>query len=102
MDNNKPNFSLDDFKRWMRTHDSEEEVCAKETRQSNLVGIQVESKLDEDRIQAKMKDANGLVEDLASEFFENGGIVADVNGKYFLIEIDAGSFFIHRAYVRRL
>lgn len=100
MNNRQPNFSLDDFKRWMRKHDSEEENST-EQRQSNLVGLRVESKIEEDRIQAKMKEAEGYPEDLAFEFFENGGVIANVDGKYFLIEVDAGTFLIHRAYVRR-
>ena len=100
--NKKPNFSLDDFKRWMRTNDGDDDVQPEvEHQSSNLIGVAVEPKIDEDRIQAKMEVEDGYPEDLALDFSENGGVIANVDGKYFLIEVDSGSFLIHRAYVRR-
>ena len=100
--NNKPNFSLDDFKKWMRNHNEDESAQTHaEPKQSSLIGTVVESKIDEDRIQAKMKNPDGHPEDLSLEFFENGGVISDVDGKHFLIEVDSGSFLIHRAFVRR-
>lgn len=98
--NKKPNFSLDDFRRWMRNSgdDAQQEINRPS---SNLIGVTVESKIDEDRIQAKMEVKDGYPEDLAIDFFENGGIIADVDGKRFLIEVHSGSFLIHRAYIKR-
>jgi len=97
-----PDFSLDDFKRWMKNKDTEENTEDRMRRQSNLIGISVESKIDEDRIQVKMEVVEGDLEDLSMDFYENGGVISDIDGKRFLIEVDSGSFFIHKAFVRRI
>lgn len=105
MNNDKPQtqmFNLDDFKRWMRKTEEktldEGEIFE---RKSKLIGIEVESKIEEDRLLAKIEVEDGYPEELAFEFSENGGTISEVEGKKFLIEVDSGSFFIHRALVTR-
>jgi hypothetical protein len=100
--NNKIKFSLDDFKKWMNTHESKE---FKTDRPKNgLIGVSVESKLASDRIAAKITlyDELDSEQELAEEFSKKGGKIADVDGKNFLIEVKSGLFYIHRCYVARI
>lgn len=97
---NKNIFNVDDFKRWMKGQQEEIEPIRRKPSQ-NLVGMTVESKLKLHRLIANMEAEGGNIDELASEFLENGGSVNKVNGKTFLIEVDSGSFFIKRCFVRK-
>lgn len=92
------NFSLDDFKKWMRKHDDEPKM---ERQAASLVGITVEAKVSARKIAEKMQTEDGDTEELAIEFVNYGGTILDVDGKNFLIEVDSGTFHILRNYVRR-
>jgi len=97
-----PKFSLDDFKKWMEFQKDGHEGQGQPKRTSDLIGIQVESKVSERKLIARMVPENGEAEDLALDFINEGGIVVDVNGKNFLIEVDSGTFFIARHCIRRV
>lgn len=106
MNNDKPQqsmFNLDEFKRWMRNTEDASSPNKAEIfdKKSKLVGVNVEPKIEENRLLAKIKVEEGHPEELALEFSENGGTISDVVGKKFLIEVETGSFFIHRALVSR-
>lgn len=90
-------FSLDDFKKWMRSQNDE----TPQMEYKSLVGVSVEPKVGPKRIAEKMMTDDGNPEDLALEFKELGGTIVGTEGKDFLIEVESGSFCIARNYVRR-
>jgi len=101
MDYKEHRFSLEHFKKWMRNQDPSDEPSGITRRPKPFVGVAVESKIDTERLLAKMDANEGVAEDLAERFMEDGGTIIDVDDKTFLIEVDGGSFNIHRCYVRK-
>ena len=95
----KPNFSLDDFKRWMR-HQKGPEPLNKPKRHKDVLGTWVESKIGVRRLLDVMTSEVGDLEEIAVEFKQDGGTILDVDGKNFLIEVKHGTFIIPRHYVR--
>ena len=93
-------FSLDTFKRWMKDHKDDHQIESIKPK-NGLIGVCVESKIGLKRFVAKISSDDGNVQELAQEFVENGGTIADTEDKTFLIEVDSGSFRIHRCYVKR-
>jgi maltodextrin utilization protein YvdJ len=68
----------------------------------SLVGVSVESKVSAKKIAEQMTpDDDSTAQELAIDFKENGGTIIETDGKDFRIEVDSGSFFIARNYVRR-
>jgi hypothetical protein len=49
-----------------------------------------------------MEIQEGDCTEVAKDFKENGGIINEVDGYIFLIEVDSGSFFIHRMHVKKV
>lgn len=97
MDDDK--FSLDNFKRWIR---NDKGMAPKMNRRTEtLEGVEVESKISAKRLAGVIEVEDGAVEEVAVDFQENGGRIASVDGKRFLIECEAGSFFVARHYVTR-
>ena len=93
-------LSLDDFKRWMK---SNSKTFQTEQLPNRLVGLKVESKVSVSKIYSKMTTEDlGSEEEIAEDFVKNGGKIADVDGKSLLIEVESGSFFINRCYIRRV
>lgn len=93
-------FSLSNFKKWM----GEQEINSPQSKPRKfkpLVGLQVESKIHVEKLLSKMQTEEGDAEILAEEFVEDGGQIADVNDKSFLIEVASGTFYVHRCYVRK-
>ena len=86
-------FNLSHFKRWM-----EHKQDAKG--RPNMVGLQVESKVTYKKLLSRMETQEGEMEEVAKDFKKNGGIIAEVNGHNVIIEVDSGSFIIHRMYVK--
>lgn len=94
-------FSLDDFKKWMRNHS--DDVPEKMDRKPSAIGVSVESKIGSKKLAETISsDDDSDLYELAIEFRHNGGLVIDVDGKNFLIEVDNGSFWIPRHYVRKV
>jgi len=95
-------FSVDDFKKWMTTHNEFQHEFI--THQINaLVRTKVEPKIDSDRIAVKMT-AGDLDDEfsLAESFSKDGGEICEVDGKQFKIKLESGdTFYIHRCYVKR-
>jgi len=90
-------LSLDDFKKWISEQKSENV-----NKISRLVGLKVESKLTSPKRLAKnIISYDGEIDDIASEFCEYGGTITEVEDVSFLIEVDSGTFTIHRCFVRK-
>lgn len=88
-------FNLNDFKKWI--HTQKDEGSSK----PHMIGLHVESKINVRKLLTRMDVQDGEEEDLAKEFKQHGGIVAEVNGSSILIEVDSGSFYIHKMYLKR-
>lgn len=99
---NEPWLSLDDFKKWMRNK-GDVEPLQKPKRYKDLIGIRVESKVTSKKL---IENINSDNEDdlynLAVDFKNDGGIILDVDGKNFLIEVDSGQFHIPRHFVKKI
>ena len=92
-------LSLDNFKRWIKSHD--EMHFKTEKIKNGLIGVAVESKVDVVKIIEKMSTEETDEEEIAEDFVKNGGVIADVAGRNFVIEVKNGSFIINRCYVTR-
>jgi hypothetical protein len=87
-------FNFSDFKKWMENqHDAKSKP--------NMIGLQVESKVAFKRLLSRIETQDGEIEEVARDFKKNGGTITDVDGHNVLIEVDSGSFIIHRMYVKR-
>jgi len=88
-------FNISDFKRWMK---EQPDVPS----HSPFIGVYVESKLSPKRLVGKAEvEDDSSIDDLVEDFSENGGIVTDVNGHWFTIQVDSGTFTVPRMYVKR-
>ena len=87
-------FNLSDFKKWM---EHQQDAKAK----PNMVGLQVESKVTLKKLLSRIEVQDGEIEEIAKEFKKNGGTISEVDGHNVLIEVDSGTFIVHRMYVKR-
>jgi hypothetical protein len=87
-------FDFGNFKKWMK---KQPDVSSK----SNMVGFQVESKVTFKKLLSRIDTQDGILEDVAKTFKKSGGIIKEVDGNNVLIEVDSGSFIIHRMYIKR-
>lgn len=81
----------DDFKRWMKKQDIQD---ADEG--INMIGTTVESKYCGKRIARNITLEDGKAGRVVREFIQNGGVVKAVEGDEYLIEVESGSFFLHK------
>ena len=99
-DEHEPSFSLNDFKKWMA---GQNDKPTRKTRgHAELVGMHVESKIGVKRLMAKMLETDGDVAELASDFRQHGGVILDSDkDDNVLIEVDSGTFTIHKFFVKK-
>ena len=97
----EPNFSLDDFKKWMRGQ-KDLSPLDKPKRHRDVLGTWVESKVSVRRLLDTISSEIGDLDEIAADFKQNGGTIEDVDGKNFLIEVKSGQFSILRHYVRAI
>jgi hypothetical protein len=89
-----PIFNMGDFKKWVEQQQESEFKFSRHE-------VRVEPKINAKKLAHKIIPEEGERRDLVLDFKENGGLVTDINGKEFLIEVDSGKFFISRQYVKR-
>lgn len=96
----KNRLSFDDFKKWM---DQQETFSPfeKPIKNKEHVGTLIESKISRRKLIEKIMPEEGEKEDLALDFIQEGGKVTDMDGKYFLVEVASGTFYIARHYTRK-
>lgn len=92
------NFSFSDFKKWMKKNDN---AKTEEQKNNQLIGLTVETKISTKRLAARIRPKDGELHELVSDFKQNGGIIYDVNGKEFLVEVNSGFFYIPRFLVKK-
>lgn len=94
----EPSFTLDDFKNWMnRQMDQPSSKC----RRHELIGQQVESRISLKKLTAKIKSDEGDISEMAQDFRDYGGLVLEVHNNTATIEVDSGSFLIHKGYLKK-
>jgi hypothetical protein len=94
MDKSEPNFSLNDFKKWMSGQSNF-------VKKSKFKGCFAESKIGLKRLVAKIESDTGDLFYLARDFKRNGGTIleCDVNN-LLLIEVSSGTFKIPKFFVK--
>lgn len=97
--NDNEKFSFNDFKRWIKDQESQRQES--HSTHKTFLGTWVESKINTKKLMDRMSSETGDIEELALEFKRDGGIIVDVDGKDFHIEVDSGTFSIARNYVKR-
>jgi hypothetical protein len=92
-------FNVNNFKRWIKNQEEDDDV------EQELLGKKVESKINFKKLVSRINildPEEGEEELLAKEFRQEGGIVSDIDGNNFLIEVSSGSFTIHKMYVKKV
>jgi hypothetical protein len=93
-------FSVDGFKKWIKHSDTDSFKINHNQHKDNLIGQEIVSKLSLENIIRHMNAKDGNIDELASEFCEQGGSISEVRGKHFLIELDCGNFTIKKCFVK--
>ena len=89
-------FNMGDFKKWIK-----QDPDSLEMKRPSPKGLVVESKVARKVLIRHMTTEDGTAKEMARDFVENGGTISDIDSTNFLIEVDTGSFFVPRRYVRR-
>jgi hypothetical protein len=93
-------FSVEEFKKWMQSQkESSPHFVSPSKKKDDVIGLTVESKISTLRLMEKIQ-TEGNPHILARDFRRNGGIIREANGSIFLIEVNSGTFYIPRCFVR--
>lgn len=84
-------LNADDFKRWIKKNHNEEAV-----KETNLIGTTVESKYSGKKIAKNMTLETGSAGKVIREFVQFGGVIKEIDGSEYLIEVESGSFFTNK------
>jgi len=95
--NNLSSFNLSDFRKWIQSQN----LKSVEMRKPDLKGLAVESKVSSKQLLSQISPEKGEAKDLVKNFIENGGTIRNIDGTNFLIEVESGSFYVNRRYVKR-
>lgn len=94
----EPSFTLDDFRNWMNKQmDQPSSKC----KRHELIGQQVESRISLKKLTSKIKSEEGDISEMAQDFQDYGGLVLNVHNNTATIEVDSGSFLIHKGYLKK-
>lgn len=97
---NEPSFSLHDFKKWMSGQT--DKPAPRAHNHSGLIGTYVESKIGTKRLLAKVAVEDGDIHEVVKDFRQYGGMILDVDtDDNVKIEVDSGTFSIHKFFVRK-
>ena len=91
-------FNVNNFKKWIKNLEEDGNV------EQELLGMKVESKINFKKLISRINildPDDGEEELLAKEFRQEGGVISDIDGNNFLIEVSSGSFTIHKMYVKK-
>ena len=93
----KPNFTLSHFKKWMG---EQKGYTDHQKKLHHIIGTKVEAKVPSCKLVQVSSTEEGDLTELIVSFQESGGVVTDIDGKNFLVEVDIGTFYVPRQYVR--
>lgn len=90
------NLSLDEFRKWIsKQNDAPKNIL------HSIIDSHVESKINYTKLLEKIDVEKGELEEIAKNFHKNGGKVIDLENNVALIEINEGSFYISKIYIRK-
>jgi hypothetical protein len=90
----EPNFSLNDFRKWMSKQKFES------SKRSRCRGTIAESKLSMKRLVTKMDVDQGDLQEMAKDFKRRGGTILECDSdNILLIEVKSGTFRIPKFFV---
>jgi hypothetical protein len=93
----EPNFSLNDFRKWMSKQRKFE------SRKPKYRGCIVESKISLKRLITKMDIDQGDLQEMAKDFKRRGGTILECDGdNILLVEVRSGTFRIPKFFVNIL
>lgn len=87
-------LNADNFKKWMKTQKD-----FNSSLNESLVGMNVESKISRKKIANAICVEDGDLQKISKQFAENGGVIKEVDGDEFLIEVKSGNFYINKKYI---
>jgi predicted transcriptional regulator len=87
-------FDFSNFKKWMKSQNEPKES-------NDVIGLHVESKIARNKLAYKMELEYGIAEEVAKDFKNNGGIITEADGNKYLIEVESGTFIIHKMFVTK-
>lgn len=95
-------LSLDNFKQWMDHHKDEHLIDKEQIVENRLIGVDVQPKINSDRLIKKIIPENDqLLEQLVEDFVEYNGTITAINENRFVIKTKSGTFELHKCYVKR-
>ena len=89
-----PYINPDNFKRWMKSQNDFDTNL-----EQTMIGCTVETKFSNKIILKNLEIESGRSCKVAKDFVENGGIIKEVNGNEYLIQVEAGLFYINKKFV---
>ena len=100
MDKQWNDFNFNDFRKWVNSQKDESPIKKHEDKLQ--AGALVESKVSAKKIMVRMDIQEGDEEEIAKEFKQKGGTISEIDGNDILIDVDSGSFIIHKAYIKAI
>jgi len=94
---NLSNFDFGNFKKWMHNQNDSSVGMSK----PNPKGLTVESKVSSNRLLSQISIETGEALVVVNDFVENGGVILDIDGTNFLLEVSSGKFYVNRRYVKK-
>ena len=88
-------FSLESFKKWM----SQQKPM--DNKVNRLIGLKVESKIGAKRVAKHVLSCDGDLREVCEDFKKNGGLISEIEGTNFFIEVSSGTFKIPRCFVKK-
>lgn len=89
-----PYINPDNFKRWMKSQNDFDTNL-----EQTLIGCVVETKFSAKRILKNLEIESGRAIKVVKDFIDNGGVIKEVNGNEYLIQVESGSFHINKKFV---
>ena len=101
-----PKFNFNEFKDWFTKQGDVEEFFEIDKENDNplskFVGHDTTSKVSKNKLLETIESASGDEVELIDEFYQDGGVITDVNGKNLCIKTNSGSFELPRFCVKVL
>lgn len=90
--NNDDHLSVDNFRRWIKNHPGSEEA-------PEMVGMEVQAKYSAKKTIKNMLVEFGSAGKVIREFMDEGGVVKEVSGNEYMVEVASGVFSIHKRFL---
>lgn len=100
MDENSE-FDFGDFKKWVKRFEESSSTKFNKSK-SPLIGKRVKSRIKTSKLVEAIEPEEGEIDDLILDFKESGGLISDINGEHFLIQVESGNFYIPRKYTKKV